>query len=34
MWYTIEEKKRLEIHKQVHGRKPKVKEYGSPVLVL
>jgi predicted restriction endonuclease len=26
----FEEKKRLEIHKQVHGRKPKVTEYGSP----
>ncbi|MFL6326702.1 MAG: hypothetical protein ACJ704_14485 [Nitrososphaeraceae archaeon] len=26
----FEEKKHLEIHKQVHGRKPKVTEYGSP----
>jgi hypothetical protein len=26
----FEEKKRLEIHKQVHGRKSKVTEYGSP----
>jgi hypothetical protein len=26
----FEEKKRLEIHKQVHGRKLKVAEYGSP----
>ena len=26
----FEEKKRLEIHKQVYGRKPKVTEYGSP----
>jgi hypothetical protein len=26
----FEEKKRLEIHKQMDGRKPKVTEYGSP----
>jgi hypothetical protein len=26
----FEEKRRLEIHKQVHGRKSKVTEYGSP----
>jgi hypothetical protein len=26
----FEEKKRLEIHKKVHGRKSKVSEYGSP----
>jgi hypothetical protein len=30
MWFKFEEKKRLEIRKQVHGRKPKVTEYGSP----
>lgn len=26
----FEEKRRLDIHKQVHGRKPKISEYGSP----
>ncbi len=26
----FEEKRRLEIHKKVHGRKSKVSEYGSP----
>ena len=26
----FEEKRRLDIHKQVHGRKPKIGEYGSP----
>ena len=26
----FDEKKRLEIHKKVHGRKSKVSEYGSP----
>lgn len=26
----FEEKRRLEIHKKVHGRKSKVREYGSP----
>jgi hypothetical protein len=30
MWFKIRREKRLEIHKQVHGRKPKVTEYGSP----
>ena len=30
MWFKFEEKKRLEIHKKMHGRKPKVTEYGSP----
>jgi transcription initiation factor IIE alpha subunit len=27
---VFEEKRRLEIHKQVHGRKSKIDEYGSP----
>jgi hypothetical protein len=26
----FEEKRRLDIHKEVHGRKPKNREYGSP----
>ena len=26
----FEEEKRLQIHKKVHGRKPKISEYGSP----
>ncbi len=26
----FEEEKRLRIHKKVHGRKPKISEYGSP----
>ncbi len=26
----FEEKRRLEIHKKVHGRKSKISEYGSP----
>jgi transcription elongation factor Elf1 len=26
----FEEEKRLQIHKNVHGRKPKISEYGSP----
>ena len=26
----FEEKRHLDIHKQVHGRKPKISEYGSP----
>ena len=26
----FEEKRRLDIHNQVHGRKPKISEYGSP----
>ena len=26
----FEEKRRLDIHKQVHGRKSKISEYGSP----
>ena len=26
----FEEKRRLDIHKQAHGRKPKISEYGSP----
>jgi hypothetical protein len=26
----FEEKRRLDIHKQVHGRKPKISEYDSP----
>jgi hypothetical protein len=27
---VFEEKQRLEIHRQVHGRKSKIGEYGSP----
>ena len=30
MRYTFEEKRRLEVHKKVHRRKPKISEYGSP----
>jgi hypothetical protein len=26
----FEEKRRLDIHKQAHGRKPKISDYGSP----
>ena len=26
----FEDEKRLQIHKKVHGRKPKISEYGSP----
>jgi hypothetical protein len=26
----FEDEKRLQIHKNVHGRKPKISEYGSP----
>ncbi|MFI5406150.1 MAG: hypothetical protein ACHQ1D_06510 [Nitrososphaerales archaeon] len=26
----FEEEKRLQIHKKVHGQKPKITEYGSP----
>ena len=26
----FEEKRRLDIHKRAHGRKPKISEYGSP----
>jgi hypothetical protein len=26
----FEEEKRLQIHKNVHGRKPKISEHGSP----
>jgi len=26
----FEEKERFRIHKNVHGRKPKISEYGSP----